>query len=81
MNTIEVNELPSIFKHDDSPLDVAEMLEMNFNRSYNYNRAPYLLTADNGFFNALPNEGAIIALKLFIEKVIFRCFFFVATSS
>lgn len=43
---------------------------MNFNRSYNYNRAPYLLTADNDFLNTLPNEGAIIAFKLFIEKVI-----------
>ncbi|VDK69232.1 unnamed protein product [Litomosoides sigmodontis] len=62
--------LREAIRHDDSPLDVAEMLELNFNRSYNHNRAPYLLTADNGFFNALPNEGAIIALKLFIEKIL-----------
>uniref|UniRef100_A0A7I4NLN8 EGF-like domain-containing protein n=1 Tax=Brugia malayi TaxID=6279 RepID=A0A7I4NLN8_BRUMA len=65
----EFTMLKEAVRRDDSPWDVAEMLEMNFNRSYNYNRAPYLLTADINFLNALPNEGAIIALKLFIEKI------------
>uniref|UniRef100_A0A0R3RUC5 NodB homology domain-containing protein n=1 Tax=Elaeophora elaphi TaxID=1147741 RepID=A0A0R3RUC5_9BILA len=66
----EFTMLKEAIHHDDSPTDVAEMLEMNFNLSYNYNRAPYLLTVDNDFFNALPNEGAITALKLFIEKIL-----------
>ncbi|CAG9540103.1 unnamed protein product [Cercopithifilaria johnstoni] len=66
----EFTMLKEAIRHDDSPLDVAQILEMNFNRSYNYNRAPYLLTADNDFLNALPNEGAIIAFKLFIEKIL-----------
>uniref|UniRef100_A0A915Q2C2 EGF-like domain-containing protein n=1 Tax=Setaria digitata TaxID=48799 RepID=A0A915Q2C2_9BILA len=66
----EFTMLKEAVQRDDSPMDVAKMLEMNFNRSYNYNRAPYLLTADNDFLTALPNEKVVIAIELFIEKVL-----------
>lgn len=45
------------------------MLRENFNRSYQTNRAPFVLTLNTDFLNVLPDNGALKALDQFLTSV------------
>ncbi|VDM97604.1 unnamed protein product [Thelazia callipaeda] len=66
----EFNMLTEAITRKHSSSEIATILEFNLNRSYNYNRAPFLLTIDNDFFTLLPEKRAISALKLFIHNAL-----------
>ncbi len=54
---------------DENSETVKNLLRENFNRAYDTNRAPYVLTLNADYLNVLGNNGSIVALEQFLTEV------------
>lgn len=75
----KVSMLRSLIKVYETPRTLAATLLRNFNQSLEANKAPFLLTLDAEFLNALQDSGAVNALEIFLEEVLARRDTFVVT--
>lgn len=54
---------------NETPQSVKDLLISNFNRSYQTNRAPFVVTLNADFLTILPNAGSVSALEQFLTQV------------
>ncbi|VDM44761.1 unnamed protein product [Toxocara canis] len=65
----------------DLPADIANMLEDNFQRHYQSNRAPFVIAISTDYLTSLQDNGAVNALEMFISKVLQNSDMYIVSAS
>ncbi|VDN60403.1 unnamed protein product, partial [Dracunculus medinensis] len=78
---VKIGMIDEIIQIFDSPEKIADVLYKNFLRSYNYNKAPFVVAMESKFLTSLTYDRALIALEIFITKVLNNSDTYIVTAS